>query len=350
LQRLNIKSDLGQTGLQVPPIIFGTSSLGNLYTALPYEIKLQIIKNIFHCVKPPVVLDTAGKYGAGLALEMIGNLLCDLEISEDALLLSNKLGWLRIPLKTAEPTFEPGAWIDLDYDAEQDIGYDGILRCWEQGKKLLKGKYQPQLVSVHDPDEYLARASTSRERKKNLDDIINAYRALSDLKEQGETVAVGIGSKDWKTIPEIAGYVELDWVMIANSLTIYSHPPELLEFVEDLNKKHIGIINSAVFNAGFLTGGDYFDYIKLNPKKKIDKEKFRWREKFLTLCKKYNLVPADVCVQFGLSPPGVVSVSMNTSKPERIEKNISAVCAQIPDEFWDQLKQEGLILHDYPYL
>jgi D-threo-aldose 1-dehydrogenase len=36
---------------------------------------------------------------------------------------------------------------------------------------------------------------------------------------------------------QIAAEVELDWVMFANSLTIYNHPKELLEFMEELRIK-----------------------------------------------------------------------------------------------------------------
>ena len=43
--------------------------------------------------------------------------------------------------------------MDLKHDAVQDISYQGILDCYEQGNTLL-GKYQARLVSVHDPDEY----------------------------------------------------------------------------------------------------------------------------------------------------------------------------------------------------
>mgnify|MGYP000744818703 CR=1 FL=1 len=68
-----IYKPLGNTNVSVPPIIFGTSCLGNLYEALPWETKLGILKEIFDNMDGTVVLDTAGKYGAGLALEVIGN-------------------------------------------------------------------------------------------------------------------------------------------------------------------------------------------------------------------------------------------------------------------------------------
>jgi D-threo-aldose 1-dehydrogenase len=39
-----------------------------------------------------------------------------------------------------------------------------------------------------------------------------------------------VGAKDWRVIRAIAEVVDLDWVMFACSLTVYTHPPELLEF------------------------------------------------------------------------------------------------------------------------
>ena len=91
-----------------------------------------------------MVFDSAGKYGAGLALQVMGQCLRELGIKPDEVIVSNKLAWLRAPLTTPEPIFEPGAWFGLEHDAVQDISYDGILKCFEQGLELLGGDYQTQ--------------------------------------------------------------------------------------------------------------------------------------------------------------------------------------------------------------
>jgi len=340
---------LGNTDIKIPPIIFGTSCLGNLYQTLPEQTKLDIIKEMFRHVYPPIVLDSAGKYGAGLALEVIGRGLKELGILPGNVVISNKLGWKRVPLQTPEPTFEPGAWAELEYDAEQDISYDGILRCWEQGCELLGEDYKPQMISVHDPDEYLAQATSESDRKEHFDDILDAYQALAELKQQGQVKAVGVGAKDWQIIRELSREVELDWVMFANSLTIYTHPPELLDFMEELTQQNIGIINSAVFNAGFLIGGEYFNYRKLNPDDPADKAIYHWREKFFMACRQHDVRPTEACVQFGMSPPGVISIALNTSRPDRVQENVASVTAEIPVEFWTTLKTERLISPEYPY-
>jgi D-threo-aldose 1-dehydrogenase len=120
--------------------------------------------------------------------------------------------------------------------------------------------------------------------------------------------------------------------------------------MDELTQQNIGIINSAVFNAGFLIGGEYFNYRKLNPDDPADKAIYQWREKFFTVCRDYDVLPTDACVQFGMSPPGVISIALNTSRPDRVKQNVNSVTASIPAKFWVALKAEGLISPDYPYL
>lgn len=342
--------EIGKTGIKVPPIVFGTSALGNLYEALSDDTKLSIVSEAFAHMPKPVVFDSAGKYGAGLALEMLGKCLHKLNINPNDVVISNKLGWIRTPLTTPEPTFEQGIWMDLRNDAIQNISYNGIITCWEQGNELLGGNYKPQLVSVHDPDEYLNIATDEAEYKKLFNHILDAYKALSDLKAQGKVKAVGIGAKNWKVIQQVSEHVELDWVMFANSMTIMNHPADLLEFMDKLHKKGVSIINSAVFHAGFLTGGSFFDYKLIQPDTEENKAKFKWRDDFNTICNKFDIKPATACVQFGMTAPGVVSISLNTSAPKRVKDNVASVVAEIPKGFWAEMVQKGLISKDYPYL
>ena len=337
---------LGQSRLPLPPVIFGTSCLGNLYEVVAEETKIRIVSEIIRCASGPVVFDSAGKYGAGLALEVLGNALRKLAVPAARVVISNKLGWYRVPLRGAEPTFERGVWAGINHDAEARISYEGILACYHQGNELLGKGYSTQLVSVHDPDEFLALATVPEDRKQRFDDVLGAYRALFELKRKGLVKAVGIGSKDWRMIRAIAEQVPLDWVMFACSLTVYSHPEELLAFVAELHSRGVVMINSAVFNSGFIIGGDWFNYRKPDPVK--DAPLFVWREKFLAICKRFATTPVDVCVQFSLTLPGVVSVALNTANPDRIEENVTSTRNKVPAAVWRALKDAGLIAQTYP--
>jgi D-threo-aldose 1-dehydrogenase len=118
--------------------------------------------------------------------------------------------------------------------------------------------------------------------------------------------------------------------------------------MEGLSARGIGIINSAVFNAGFLIGGAYFDYELVTPTERP--ELFEFRRRFLELCHDYSVDPAAACMEFGLSGPGVCAVALNTSKASRVCQNARAVTEKAPAEFWVALKQAGLIRPDYRYV
>jgi D-threo-aldose 1-dehydrogenase len=341
---------LGRNGPVVPPIIFGTSALGNLYAALPPERKLAVLREMFRDARGPVVLDSAGKYGAGLALEVIGSGLRTLGVRADQVILSNKLGWLRVPLRGKEPSFEPGVWFGLGHDAEQAVGHEGILRCWEQGCALLGPPYRPALVSVHDPDELLARARTPAERDGAWHELLEAYRALRELKQRGEAGFVGVGAKDWTVVRRLVDAVPLDWVMLACSFTVLRHPPDVVGFVDRLQREGIGVVDSAVFHAGFLTGGSFFDYRRTDPASVADGPLFAWRERFHAICRAHDVSPAAACVRFALSHPAVACVALNTSRPEQVGANAALGEARPPARFWSALKDAGLVRRDYPHV
>jgi D-threo-aldose 1-dehydrogenase len=333
-----------QNTIQIPPVIFGTSALGNLYQASSYETKLAIVKACVENSALPM-FDSAGKYGAGMALQTLGQCLRDLQIAPDKVLISNKLGWFQTPLTTAEPTFEQGVWVDINNDAVQKISYDGILECFYQGNELLNG-YIPQMVSIHDPDEYLATAKNEAEEAALYSDILEAYKALAQLKADGKVKAIGVGSKQWKVIQRIANDVALDWVMIANSFTIHSHPKELVSFIAELHQKGVSVINSAVFNGGFLIGSDFYNYQEVDKSTEAGKALYNWREGFFAICKQFDVLPAEACFNFGFNVSGVCSIALNTTKPDNVIKNIGMATKQIPPAFWQAMVDAGLLEAD----
>jgi D-threo-aldose 1-dehydrogenase len=324
----------------LPKIIFGTSSLGNLFVELDFSTKKEIVRQTLLHSNSPVIFDSAGKYGAGLALKSLSQCLQALNVPTKNIQISNKLGWKQVPLTTLEQTFEPGAWINLDHDAVQDISYQGILDCYFQGEELL-GDYHASLVSVHDPDEYIGSARNNIELEQYKTNLLDAYSALKELKDQGVVKAIGIGSKNTSVIDFVSEHFELDWVMLACSVTPYIHKKSTVKLLKKLNKQKVNIINSAVFHAGFLTGGEFFDYKKITPLSHPDI--FKWREKFNRYCQQYNISPAAACIQFSFLFQEIGSVALNTSSPERVKGNIQLANTPIPAEFWDILKEAKLI-------
>jgi D-threo-aldose 1-dehydrogenase len=333
---------LNQSTPHLPKIVFGTSSLGNLFVALDETVKRDIIAECVKHSPGKVVFDSAGKYGAGLALESLGRSLSDLQVEPERIVISNKLGWFRTELKTPEPTFEKGVWVGLKNDAVQMISYDGMMKCFEQGNELLNG-WVSEMVSVHDPDEYLAAAESPEDEAKRYNDIMEAYKALADLKASGRAKSVGIGAKDWRTIVRIAKDVKLDWIMVANSITIKSHPAELLEFMANMERKGVPIINSAVFHSGFLIGGSHYDYKLVDENFPGSSDLLKWREDFFATCREFDITPAAACVAYALNVPGVKSVALSTTNPKRVKDNINMAHTIIPKDFWARMIEKGLL-------
>ena len=340
---------MSKQNLKLPPVIFGTSGLGNIYHEISFEKKLAIVKECIEDAKSIPMFDSAGKYGAGMSLEVLGKCLKELNVKPDEVLISNKLAWYQVPLTTDEPTFEKGVWKNLTHDAVQRISYQGILDCFEQGNELL-GDYTSQMASVHDPDEYLATATNEEEEQKLYQDILDAYRALSELKAQGKVKSIGVGSKQWKVIQRISKDVKLDWVMIANSLTIHSHPKELIDFISDLHKKGAFVINSAVFNGGFLIGSDHYNYHLIDGASEEGKALYHWRHQFFEICHKFHITPGEACFYFGFHIPGITSVALSTTNPYKVKTNIRMAEKEVPKEFWDTMVNEGLMEYNpLPY-
>ena len=316
--------------MKLNPIIFGTSCLGNLYREIPMETKVAIAAEWFRAYGHPTI-DSAGKYGAGLSLECIGKALKALGKTGNDIDISVKLGWRRSRRLAPgeEPTFEPGAWKGLEWDAVQDISRSGIIRCYDEARSLLG--FDIRMMSVHDPDEYLAAKGADAA----MDDILGAYAALFELKARGAVKGVGIGAKDGRVIERLwrAG-VTFDWAMFACAPTLLVHPPELLDFVKRLKDAGVTLIDSAVFNGGFLMGSNMLDYREADPER--DAAAFAFRDRYLALCRKWGLDPAAVAVEYAFRL-GFDAVALNTSNPKRVVQNAHYGVHRSPESFWSAL-------------
>lgn len=338
----------GKLGLKLPKLVFGATSLGNLFHQPSAAEKSAIVRACMHSGLSPVVIDSAGKYGAGLSLEVIGRELQALGVAASDVIISNKLGWRRIPLSGPEPTFEPGVWINIEHDAVQDISYDGIMRCWEEGNQLL-GNYQAGLVSVHDPDEYLDAASDPHDRAQRLQDIVAAYRGLCELRDASKVLAVGVGAKNWRVIQELDQHCDFDWVMFANSFTILEHPEELVSLIDRLAARGVAVINSALFHGGFLLGGDFYNYRPIDPRDPADAQRLVAREALQQACAEVGYSVFEVGVAFGKSHPGISSVALSSSRADRVAAHVAAVDIELPPGIWKRLRAAGVIEASYQY-
>src|SRR5690606_4506456 len=151
-----------------------------------------------------------------------------------------------------------------------------------------------------------------------------------ELKAQGKVREIGVGAKDWRAIERIARDVRLDWVMIANSMTIMTHPQELMEFMRSLAEKGVRIFNSAVFHSVFVIGGNYYDYKLIAPETEENQAMFESRDRFYAVGDEFGIRPTEAGAKFALTIPGVTSIAQSTTNPNRVIEKIDSANAAIP--------------------
>jgi D-threo-aldose 1-dehydrogenase len=200
------------------------------------------------------------------------------------------------------------------------------------------------------PDEYLAAATSPAEHDQRFESILTTFRALVDLKTAGQVAGIGAAARNWRIIQAIDAAVDLDWVMIAGSLTVMHHPPELLDSIASLAERQIAVVNAAVFHGGFLVGSQRHSGRVPDPENSADQGLFGWRKSFVALCHGHGISPAHACIQFGLSAPGIVAVALDTTHPDRVAENVESVLTSVPSSLWASMKEERLLAADYPYL
>ncbi len=100
----------------------------------------------------------------------------------------------------------------------------------------------------------------------------------------------------------------------------------------------------------FFTGGAQFDYQEVDPASELGQKLFGWRKAFEVLCSLHQVSPGDAALHFALSHPAIVSIALNTSKPDKMNRNVEILNKTIAESFWKAMKEEELMDPDYRYL
>jgi D-threo-aldose 1-dehydrogenase len=176
----------------------------------------------------------------------------------------------------------------------------------------------------------------------------NAWRAIGELKAAGFVLGAGIVARDLGSLSQVTP--SADWVVLTGGFTPMRHPAEPLVSMAELAARQIPTIVSDVFDGGFLVGSNRLDGRVLSAEGPADRSLLAWRTSFVALCHGHGITPAQACIQFALSGPGVVAVMLNSSHSDRVAENIASVERTVPDAFWASMKEEGLLAADYPHV
>ena len=293
------KRRIGNTGLEVTPLCFGTSALGDMPDTYGYAVDearaLATLDAIFD--GPVNFLDTSRNYGLGRSEERIGRAIRDRGGLPEGFVLSTKL------------------------DREMETGRFDAARARRSLEESLTALHLDRipLLHLHDP-----------EHARDLGEITGKGGALDELfrmKEEGLAQAVGLAMGRIDVMFPILRDWPFDALISHNRFTLLNRSADEMFDYADANG--IAILNAAPYAGGVLAKGSArmprvtyqeADDAALEPVRRIE-----------AVCARHDLAPGAAALAFSMRDPRITSTIVGVSKPERVAETLAWATAAIPE-------------------
>src|SRR6266700_5097719 len=286
LMDLNARARVGKTSLAVPRVGVGTAPLGNMFEAHSDEHADAVLATaVAHGLR---YFDTAPLYGHGLAEQRVGRAVA--RRPRDEVFVSTKVGRL---LRANAPRDESQFYLGEPFYKDVppvgpvwDFTYDGIMTSVEESCRRT-GLDRFEVLLLHDPDDHFDAASTT------------AYRALTKLREDGPTRAIGAGMKQAHMLARLVEACDLDVLLVAGRYTLLDQVAmdELLPLCDEHT---ISIVVGGVFNSGILIDpapGARYNYVP------ADSAVIARAERIKSVCDRFDVPLPAAALQFPLAHP-----------------------------------------------
>jgi D-threo-aldose 1-dehydrogenase len=330
---------IGRTALTVTELGFGAASLGNLYRPVSDgDARNTAIAAIDAGI---AYFDTAPYYGFGLSERRVGDALR----GYDGIVLSSKVGRLLKADATLHGAAERhGFCSPLPFEAEFDYSFEGVMASWEASKQRL-GLARIDILYVHDIGR-LTHGSGHEVIFRQLTDG-GGFRALEQLRMTGAIQAFGLGVNETAICLEAMKHTQLDVILLAGRYTLLEQNA-LEALLPACTRSGISIVVGGPYNSGILATGTqhggvlHYDY-GIAPQSIVDRVR-----RLEAHCERHSVPLAAAALQFPLAHPQVASVIPGLGSPQHIERTLKLLRTNIPDAFWQELKNEDLLRADAP--
>ncbi len=333
------KRQLGNTSVSLTQLGFGGAGVGELWGPLPEEQVQDTLKVAWEAGVR--YFDTSPWYGRGLSELRIGHAIRSRP--RDQFVLSSKVGRL-LSLPKNPGNWDRSPWVGgLPFDHRHDYTYEGIMRSFEDSIQRLGTPYI-DLLLIHDIDHWHLN-SDARVNAYMSQLYTSGYRALRDLKDQKLIGGIGAGINQKGTMQQFMDWVDLDFFLVALAYTLLDH--EVLDVeMAAASERGMGFVIGGVYNSGILaTGAVKGAMYNYQPATEDALKRVRRIEK---ICKRHDVPIAAAALQFPLGHPNVASVIPGAINPEQQAQNIDAMSHTIPQDFWTDLKAEGILAERIP--
>ena len=308
------KRRIGNTGLGVTNICFGTSGLGNMPDTYGYEVDEGRARATLQAVfdGPVNFLDTSNNYGFGRSEARIGDAIRERGGLPDGFVLSTK--------------------IDRDMETGR-LDADRVRQSLEESLERL-GLDRVQLLHLHDP-----------EHARDLGEITatgGAIEALFRLKEEGLADAVGLAMGRIDVMFPLMRANPFDAIISHNRYSLLNRAAD--EIFTHAHGRGIAVLNAAPYAGGVLAKGSaVMPRVTYQPAGEAELAPVRALE---AVCAQNGIAPGPVALQFSLRDPRITSTIVGVSTPERVSQTLDWAQRDIPAEVWEQLDDLGYSTED----
>lgn len=317
---------IGRTKLEVTEIGLGSASLGGNMTAVSDAMAREIVDIAFDSGIRYV--DTAPYYGYGKSERAVGDGIRD----RKNWVLSTKVGRLLAPRFGPVPAGE--SWKSpLPFVPVYDYSYDAVMRSYEDSLQRL-GLNHIDIVYVHDIDVGLGGIQYSAPAFRKA--IKGAYKALDELRRNGDIKAIGLGVNVVRPIADAMQYGTWDVFLLAGRYTLLEQAP-LTTLFPDVKKMGASIVVGGPFNSGILAGGNTFNYARA-PKDVVARVK-----KIAAVCAAHKVPLPAAALKFPTANPIVASIIPGPRSAQELKQILGWWEMKIPSSLWSDLKSEGVL-------
>ncbi len=297
--------EIGRTGLRVPSICFGTSSLGSMPGTYGYEVAEERALDTVRAILalPDGFLDTSRNYALGRSEERIGRVVREMGGWPAGRVLSTKLDR---DMETRR------------FDAAQ------ARRSFEESLEAL-GVERVDILHLHDP-----------EHAAGLEEITGPGGALDELfriKEEGLATAVGLAAGRVDVMMPMLQERDFDVLITHNRHTVVN--ANAAPMIALARARGIAVLNAAPYAGGALAKGT--DSHPRYVYQEASDEVLAPVRAVEAICARHGVPPGAVALQFSMRDPDVTSTICGVSKPERVAQTLDWAAWEIPAALWDEI-------------
>jgi aryl-alcohol dehydrogenase-like predicted oxidoreductase len=286
---------LGKTGLSLPVLSFGASSLGQEFRPVDLNEALKAVRVALDLGMN--FIDTSPYYGRGMSEVLLGVALRG--VPRDQYLLGTKLG---------------------RYDAAHfDFSAKRVVESVDVSLHRL-GVDHLDICLCHDI-EFVDMAQIVEE----------TLPALRRVQQQGKVRFVGISGYPMKVFRYVLDRTPLDVILSYNQYTLQNR--KLLSIVPYLQAKGVGIINAAPFGARLLTNAPLPAWHKASEAVKTACRRAAEQ------CAARGVDIAQLAVQFSIRDRDIATCVVGSANPENVRKWAAWASQPIDEQLLAQVEQ-----------